>query len=186
MYVCYIDESGTPNIPDNTSHFVLAGISIPVWHWRKADAEISSVMKRFGLEGQEFHTAWVLRNYLEQSRIPRFEHLNWPDRRIAVERLRNTHLLQLQKTPGANKTYRQLRKNYAHTEAYIHLTKSERTKLAIEIADTVASWGYARLFAECIDKIYFGRRKVEVEEQAFEQVVSRFENYLGSSEIEGE
>jgi hypothetical protein len=33
MYLCYIDESGTPESSGNTSHFVLAGISIPIWHW---------------------------------------------------------------------------------------------------------------------------------------------------------
>ncbi|MXW47489.1 MAG: hypothetical protein F4Z97_02385 [Gammaproteobacteria bacterium] len=27
MYLCYVDESGTLDIPDNTSHFVLAALS---------------------------------------------------------------------------------------------------------------------------------------------------------------
>ena len=57
MYLCYIDESGTPEIPGNTSHFVLAGLSMPIWHWRDADREITQVLARYGLADQEFHTA---------------------------------------------------------------------------------------------------------------------------------
>jgi Protein of unknown function (DUF3800) len=47
-------------------------------------------------------------------------------------------------------------------------------------ADAISNWGYARLFAECIDKIHFDptRGSRTVDEQAFEQVVSRFEQYL--------
>jgi hypothetical protein len=39
---------------------------------------------------------------------------------------------------------------------------------------------YARLFAECVDKTHFDpmRTKLSVDEQAFEQVVSRFQQYL--------
>jgi len=37
MYLCYVDESGTPDIPGNTSHFVLDGIFTPVWHWKKCE-----------------------------------------------------------------------------------------------------------------------------------------------------
>ena len=33
MYLCYIDESGTSDIPGNTSHLILAGLSLPIWHW---------------------------------------------------------------------------------------------------------------------------------------------------------
>lgn len=44
----------------------------------------------------------------------------------------------------------------------------------------MSSWGFARLFAECIDKIHFDPNRAgrSVDEQAFEQVVSRFEQYL--------
>ena len=34
MYLLYIDESGVSNIPGNTSHFILTGISVPIWHWK--------------------------------------------------------------------------------------------------------------------------------------------------------
>lgn len=75
MYLCYIDESGTSDIPGNTSHFVLAGISIPIWHWRDADREIFAVKTRYGLQNAEIHTAWLLRKYspnrLDCLRFPR-------------------------------------------------------------------------------------------------------------------
>jgi hypothetical protein len=183
MHVCYVDESGTPEIPANTSHFVLAGISIPIGHWRTVDDAVSMVLDKYGLKGKEFHTAWVLRNYLEQSRIVNFEKMLRYDRRVAAEKERNIHLLRLQKTPSA-KMYRQVKKNYAHTAAYIHLTRNERIALTREIADCVSGWGYARLFAECVDKVYFASTVsgTTIDEQAFEQVVSRFEQFLTNSE----
>ena len=65
----------------------------------------------------------------------------------------------------------------------MHLTLVERQRLVQEVADTVGNWGYARMFAECIDKIHFdpGRSKRSISEQAFEQIVSRFEQYLRNS-----
>lgn len=187
MYLCYIDESGTSEIPGNTSHFVLAGISIPIWNWRTADGDISAVMSQYGLAGQELHTAWIVRTYLEQSKIANFENMDWESRRTAVERERNTYLLRLQRTKQ-NKTYRQVKKNFAHTKPYIHLTSTERRALIREVADRVANWGFARLFAECIDKVHFdpNRTNRTVDEQAFEQVVSRFEHYLTNTEVSRE
>ena len=183
MYLCYIDESGTSNIPGNTSHFVLAGLSIPIWHWRDADRDISAVMSRYNLANSELHTAWLMRTYLEQSRIPDFNQLNYSDRKSAVVRYRNTYLLDLQRKQS-HKTYKQSRKNYDHTADYVHLTLAERQKLIFEIAQKVSNWGFARLFAECIDKTHFDplRTNASVDEQAFEQVVSRFERYLQSTD----
>src|SRR5712691_11366576 len=154
MHICYVDESGTSELPGNTSHFVLAGLSIPIWHWRTSDHDIYTIMARYGLGGKELHTAWLLRTYLEQSRIANFEQLDWTARRAAVELERNRYLLRLQQTQRSN-TYRQAKKTFAHTQAYVHLTLNERRALVREIADAVSNWGYARLFAECIDKLYF-------------------------------
>ena len=179
MYLCYIDESGTSNVPGNTSHFVLAGLSIPIWHWRDADRDISAVMSSYDLENSELHTAWLMRKYLEQSRIPNFKQLDYDDRKSAIVRYRNSHLLDLQRRQ-LHKTYRQVRKNYRHTEEYVHLTLDERKALTFEIANRVSNWGFARLFAECIDKTHFDplRTNRSLDEQAFEQVISRFEQYL--------
>lgn len=179
MYLCYVDESGTPEVPGTTSHFVLAGVSIPIWHWRDADREVSSVLNRYGLASEELHTAWLLRKYLEQSRIPGFETMSWDRRRAEVERYRNGQLLALQQA-NKHKAYKQAKKNYKSTSGYVHLTYNERKKVVLEIAKTAANWGFARLFAECIDKLYFDPAKTgkTIGEQAFEQILSRFETYL--------
>ena len=68
MHLCYIDESGTSDIPGNTSHFVLAGISVPVWHWKDCDIRISAIKAKYALRGSEIHVAWMLRKYLEQEK----------------------------------------------------------------------------------------------------------------------
>ncbi len=181
MYVCYIDESGTPDIPGNTSHFVLAGLCIPIAEWRAIDVSISALLKSYGLDGAEFHTAWILRKYLEQTQIPGFDIMDWAARRSAVQQARTKELLRLQKhsSPG----YKQVKKTYAQTAAYIHLTLIERRRLVSALGDLVASWQNARLFAECIDKTHFDPTKTKrsVGEQAFEQLVSRFEQFLVNS-----
>jgi hypothetical protein len=186
MYLCYIDESGTSEVPGNTSHFILAGLSMPIWHWRDADREIVRVMSHYGLGDQEFHTAWILRKYLEQSRIQNFVNMDRATRRGAVQRVRTAHLLRLQQLQQSS-AYKQARKNYRHTEPYIHLTYAERISLVREVADIVSGWGFARLFAECIDKVHFDpvRTGRSVEEQAFEQVVTRFHRYLANTQVVG-
>ena len=95
VYLCYLDESGTTGASGgDTTHFVLAGISIPIWHWRDADREVSHVLGRYGLADAELHTAWMLRKYLEQSRIPDFERLGPADRRREVYRGRTTPVVE--------------------------------------------------------------------------------------------
>ena len=185
MYLCYIDESGTPDVPGNTSHFVLAGVSLPIWHWLDADREISQILGNYDLEDQELHTAWLLRPYLEQSRIANFSGLSRAARRSAVQRARTEHLLQLQRGRGRQRAYRQARKNYKHTAPYIHLTSDERRQLISEAANCIGRWGFARLFAECINKVHFdpSRTNRTIEEQAFEQIVSRFERYLSNISV---
>ena len=179
MYLCYIDESGTPDVPGNTSHFVLAGLSIPIWMWKSCDEQISSLKKQYGLEDSEIHVAWMLRAYPEQRKAPGFEMLGPSQRRAQVQSLRVAELLRLQRS-GNPKQYHQTRKNYQKTRAYVHLSYDERKRLVRELAGIVSGWGFARLFAECVDKLHFdpSRTTATIDEQAFEQVVSRFERYL--------
>ena len=179
MYLCYIDESGTSAIPGNTSHFVLAGVSIPIWHWRDADREITHIKRAYGLENAEIHTAWILRSYREQSQIDGFETLTRMQRRSEVHRARTTRLLNLQKSQN-KKSYRQTKKNFSKTDAYTHLTRQERIDFIEKVAECISGWGFARLFAECIDKTHFdpARTFASIDEQSFEQIVSRFETYL--------
>ncbi|MBF0548741.1 MAG: DUF3800 domain-containing protein [Candidatus Riflebacteria bacterium] len=179
MIFCYIDESGTPEIPGNTSHFVLAGISIPVEKWKICDIEVNKIKSNFGLEGCEIHTGWILRSYVEQNKIANFQSLDAQTRRREVEKLRIQELLKLQKGQNS-KSYQQTKKNYRKTLPYVHLTFEERKKFLEEIASLVSNWSFARLFAYCVDKIHFdpNRARNTIDEEAFEQLVSRFEAYL--------
>ena len=136
---------------------------------------------KYNLREAEIHTGWILRKCLEQSKINGFEGMNYAQRRYEVGKLRKAELLRLQKS-GNPALYKRTRKNYRNTESYIHLSYSERRQFIKDIASCVANWGFARLFAECIDKVFFdpGRAGLSTDEQAFEQVVSRFEQYLRS------
>lgn len=179
VYFCYIDESGTPEVPGNTSHYVLAGLSIPISYWKKCEIGISKVKSKYGLQDSEVHTGWIVRKYLEQSRIVGFEAMDYAQRRHEVLKLRKAELLKLQKSQNKSH-YKQTRKNYRQTEAYIHLTHNERIAFIQELADLVGSWSFSRLFAECINKIHFdpARAQQTVDEQSLEQLVSRFEQYM--------
>lgn len=186
MHLCYIDESGTPEIPGTTSHFILAALSIPIHHWKTAETEIESIKSRFDLKDAEIHTGWILRKYPEQEGISGFELLSKQDRRSKVEQAFNQKIYKLRSSNNKN-VLKQVAKTRKHTNPYIHLTFAERIKLVDEIAGCIGNWGFARLFAECIDKTYFdpSKTKKKIDEQAFEQVVSRFEKYLESSKVEG-
>lgn len=183
MYFCYIDESGTPEMPGTSSHYVLCGLAIPIDKWKLCDKQIFAIKRKYGLENAEIHTGWVLRNYLEQSRIPEFENMKYADRRSAVLRERAKEIYRLQHS-GNRKLYKQCKKNYRMTDAYIHLTRNERTALIQEIADKIGSWRFARLFVEGVDKTHFNpAAKHTVDEMALEQIVSRFERYMSIKDV---
>ena len=187
MYICYIDESGTSAIPGNTSHFVLAGLSLPIWHWKDCDTEIAKIKAKYQLEiNDEIHTAWIARPYLEQIRIPNFKDLSYQQRRSQVNQYRRGELLRLQRSQA--RQYKQTKKNYSKTEAYIHLALKERNDLLLELATAVGDWGFARLFAECVDKVHFdpSRTKYSLDEHAFDQLVSRFEAFLQHTETDSQ
>ena len=181
MLFCYIDESGVKEIPGNSSHFVLAGIAVPVDKWKQCDAEVQSIKKKYRLQEAEIHAGWILRAYIEQTKIPNFDNLDYANRRYEIDKYRNTELLRLQTSPKNLKLYYQTKKNYQKTNQYVHLTADERKQFMQAIANLIGGWGaFSRLFAECVDKIHFNQAisPSSVDEQAFEQLVSRFEQYL--------
>jgi len=183
VYFCYIDESGTPEMTGNTSHFVLAGLAIPISKWKYCENGIMQIKKKYGLKEAEIHTAWISRKYLEQSRIVDFEKLNHSQRVYEVGKYRKKEMLALQKNPTQKAKYKQVKKNFQKTQPYIHLTFEERTLFLQELADFIGGWSFARLFCEAIDKIHFDptRTKQTVDEQALEQIVSRFEIFMATN-----
>lgn len=109
MHITYIDESGTPEIPGNSSHYVLAGLSIPIEKWKKCERDIQKIKDKYCCHNAEIHTGWLLWPYFEQSRIPNFESMNYSERRYNVERYRNNELLRLQRIN--RKLYYKTKKN---------------------------------------------------------------------------
>ena len=117
--------------------------------------------------------------------IPNFQSLTHATRRLESAAYRNTELLRLQKQKN-NDAYKQAKKNFIHTNAYVHLTFDQRKALIHDLARCISNWGFARLFAECIDKVNFPalnsvlppEEQRTIDEQALEQVVSRFEYHL--------
>ncbi len=84
LRICYLDESGTPELSGQTTHFVFLALSIPASSWKDKDAEITVIKRRYELQGQEIHTAWIARRYQEQEVIPAFQDLTYDERRTAV------------------------------------------------------------------------------------------------------
>ncbi len=72
MHICYVDESGTSDIPGTSSHFVLAGLAIPISEWKNSDIALNKILNKYDLARDEIHTAWILRKYIEQSQNSRF------------------------------------------------------------------------------------------------------------------
>lgn len=179
MYLCYLDESGSPEIGKDTTHFVFVGLAIPATAWKEKDAAIRDVKNRFGLAQSEIHTGWMARRYVEQEKIGGFEAMDWPTRRQTVEREREATLLRIATLKGPKEAQNQKR-NFRKTLSYIHLTRDERMDCLRAVADLVGSWHDCRLFAEAIDKTAFGLEPPRNPpfEEAFTQVVSRFHGFL--------
>ncbi len=184
MHLCYIDESGTADLPGNTSHYVLAGVSVPDEYWKQHATQLENIKSNYGLADAEIHVAWMMRPYFEQQAISGFESMAAERRRTEVRRRRHAELLRLQRMNNP-KRLKQTRKNFQKTEAYVHLTLDERRRAVTDIAKLISEWGVVRLFAECVDKLHFDPTitNTTVHEQAFEQVVSRFERYLQNLQL---
>lgn len=173
MYICYLDESGTVEKGDTSGHFVLVGLAIPAAAWKSKDAQIDQVKEKYGLLGAEIHTAWMIRDYPEQRLINEFGTKERGDRRRLVIAARAQNLARSR----SKKQQRSIELNYRKTNAYVHLTRSERIRCVEELADLIGSWGDARLFAEAQQKRSLPNGEGDFEE-AFEQVVTRFNTCL--------
>ena len=158
---------------------MLSGLSIPIAYWKLCENKIASIKNKYGLADKEIHTAWIVRKYIEQTKVQGFDAMDYSQRKHEVEKQRKAELLRLQKSPN-RAHYKQTKKNYRQTDAYIHLTHAERINLIKELADLIGSWSFARIFGECINKVHFNptRARQTADEQALEQIVSRFEQYL--------
>lgn len=180
MYFCYLDESGTPEVAAQTSHFVLLGVAIPAAAWHAKDGQVDRIKTRFGLKEAEVHTGYIARRFPEQERIPSFDKLDPIARRQAVQAERNIELVRAAALKSTDKL-KALKKLYAKTQDYIHLSLPERHQLLRGLADEVGSWQDARLFADAVDKTKTAPG-ADIFALAFEQVVSRFHTFLSTRE----
>ena len=182
MYFCYLDESGTPELGAETTHFILLGIAIPAAVWHEKDRRVNEIKAQHGLKDVELHTGFMARRYSEQEHIPNFEELDSPQRRVAVQAERNKSLIKAAATKPADRL-KALKKKYAKTADYIHLTHAQRMKALQDLADEIGSWINARLFAEAVDKTAVAPG-LDVFELSFEQLVTRFHTFLRKREDE--
>ena len=144
MRLRYIDESRTPDIPGNTFHFVLAGLSVPEQYWQEHYRQVGAVKGKYALAAAEVHVAWMLRPYVEQQNIPYFDAMGYAERRAQMQRARATEILRLRRSNARH--YKQPRKNCRQTNGYVRLTLTERRQAALELAGLIANWGIVRLY----------------------------------------
>lgn len=179
MRICYLDESGTPELTGGTTHFVLLGFSIQGETWKSKDEQLTLIKRRFGLVGAEIHSGWLSRRYLEQERILNFGALGVAERRAAVQKARDEFLIRKAALKGPA-SVQEDRKNFIKTAAYTHLTLAERRELLRQIVEAVNQWDDCHLFAECTDKRSFRGSPPHTPpfEEGFTQVVTRFHRFL--------
>lgn len=179
MRICYLDESGTPELSGGTSHFVLLALSIQGETWKEKDSQITRIKQRFGLSQAEIHTGWLARRYVEQEKIPNFDVMSEAARRTAVLNARKAFLVSKAAVQGV-KSVQNDRKNFLKTQDYIHLTHAERREVLREIAEAVGGWTDCQLFVEACDKGAFNgvAPRTPPFEEAFTQVVSRLHRFL--------
>jgi hypothetical protein len=176
MHFCYLDESGTPEIGAETSHFILLGLAIPACAWHPKDRRINAIKAKYGLQDVEVHTGYIARRFPEQEHITNFDKLDSVQRRTAMTAARAQVLVKAAALKVPSKL-KQLKKLYAKTDAYTHLMLPQRTGLLRDLADEIGSWTDARLFAEAVDKRTM-KPGADIFGQAFETVVTRFHYYL--------
>lgn len=179
MYFCYVDESGTPDLPGNTSHYVLVGLAIPYYKWQFCDDKILEIKKRYLLQKDEIHTAYIYDTHRHEKQIPDFEKLSYEERRKKVLDWRSVRLAEIKGKKHALKL-----REYKRTEPYIHLTYAERMRFISDIIHAVSKWDFMKVFGECIDKVHFAKTTPhkQVADQALENVINRYERFLARQE----
>jgi hypothetical protein len=182
MYLCYLDESGTPQVAAQTTHFVLLGLAIPAAAWHAKDRRVSAIKTKYALRDAEIHTGYIARRFPEQDHIPNFDILDAVQRRAAIKSERDKSLIKAAAVKSMDRL-KAIKKTYQKTADYVHLTHKQRTQLLRELADEIGSWNDARLFAEAVDKTATSPG-ADIFANAFEQLVTRFHTFLRKREDE--
>lgn len=181
MYILYLDESGVPqDHPSQTSHYIFLGMAVHEGTWFALDSQVSGVKRRYArgdLREFELHAAWMRRPYHEQDAVPGFGALGSTARCAAVEEIRRKEKDEVWPTLEGRKRAER-RRYFDKTAPFVHLSLAEREQLLDDALGIVG--GYRRgvtLIAEAIDKSAL-RAGVDPIDEAFTQVVTRFEAFL--------
>ena len=158
---------------------MLLAVALDAQNWKSRDQAIAAIKERYGVGGAELHAGWMARRYAEQELISGFASMSREDRLRLAKAKRDELMLKRAAFRGVD-SIKELRKNFAKTAPFLHLTHAERRGLLNEVAREVASWPDCVLFAECTDKSAFGGRAPATPpfEEAFTQVVTRFHYFL--------
>ncbi|MBM3954482.1 MAG: DUF3800 domain-containing protein [Planctomycetes bacterium] len=182
MYVLYLDASGTPELQDrNTRHYVLVGLCMHEGSWFALDRRLRAVKQRYCLADTdpdqfEIHVKEFAGTIKEQDEIPDFQEMAWAERRARVLELRKQKLLAEQSNSKRNNR----RDRYRNSAPYVHLSREERSQLLDDAIEVIAGYDSIRLFGEAIDKSHPAvlSGTADLREQAFTQVVARFDTFL--------
>ncbi len=178
MFLLYTDASGTPELADNSLHYVLLGVCVHEGTWFGLNKRVERLKTRYCSPGTTFelHCAEFAIQIREQEQIANFADLSWSDTRNAVMQIRQQRL----DAAHSSEERSRLREKFKRTASYVHLTRAERSRLLEDTLDLVGSHEGVRLFAEAVSKRHAGvvSGSVNPLSQAFEQVVSRFDTFL--------
>ena len=125
MYFCYLDESGTPQVAAQTSHFVLLGLAIPAAAWHLKDRRVNAIKARYGLKDVEIHTGYIARRFPEQEHIAKFEAMDPIQRRAVMDTARKNSLIKAAALKTGDQL-KSLKKLYKKSADYIHLAHAQR------------------------------------------------------------
>lgn len=177
VYILYLDESGVQELKAGTSHFILLGLAVRADQWKTLDLNLERIKAAYELDGVEIHTGWMARRYSEQEAVAKFETLDRPARRAAVEAVIKKRAGVLG-VSGKGSRIKDYRREVRAVSPYLHLTRAERMECLTRLGAELAAWPQVRIFADAISKADFAPGKYTPYELAFEQVISRFQTFL--------
>ncbi|MBI1368033.1 MAG: DUF3800 domain-containing protein [Planctomycetes bacterium] len=178
MFILYVDASGQPEVAHGASPlYAMAGICVHEGTWFALESRFNTLKARYSCPGVEFelHAKDFCTTISEQDEIENFCELNWNERRCAVLERRSQKIALLKGEERRRKL-----KKYRATDPFVHLLRSERTRLLQEAIELIGTHTGIQLFGEVVDKGYLAKQTGarDAVEHTFTQLVSRFDMFL--------
>ncbi len=172
MQLLYVDESGNSHSDPKNTHFVLAGVAMDAAYWKQHNSQVENIKDTYDLADQEIHTAWLLKTYGFQNKIPSFSSLDAANRKQTAEQFIQSELLKV--SPGTRKN---IKKDWKIIAPYCHLLKTERIDFINDVCHQFSKWGHMRIFLIIVDKRTY-TPTYSIYEDAFEQLISKFQRFI--------